>query len=707
MKMLLSFLKKLRPILSRIYPRYGRRIEELVQEEVREAIRDRSRGRQAFSVIVAIVIGILAAYGAILFRFTIGLSHRIFFSNDGYSVDLLLSLSPLKRVLLPTIGGLLVGIIVHRFAPEVKGSGIPEVMEAVAKKGGFIRLRVLITKAVAAALTIGSGGSAGREGPIVHIGSSIGSAVGRSLGLGAKHVRTFVACGAAAAIAATFNAPIAGALFAIEVILSDMSPVSMSGIVISSVIATVISRHHLGDFPAFNVPGYEFVSPLELVFYAALGLFAALIGWLFITLFTEASSKFDKINIHPILKPAIGGFLVGLLALFVPHVFGVGYETINSALWGKSAAGLLLLIMVAKIFATVFTLGAGGSGGIFAPSLVIGACLGASWGFLVHGQFPTLTANPGAYALVGMGAVVSAVTHAPITAILIIFELTNDYQIIPPLMLSCVLAVLVAGWLKRESIYTAKLVARGVSLSYEKDVNLLKTIKVAEVMDDECCVVPADTPFSTVLNALLSGKHSFVTVVDEGGSYMGIVELEDLRTLLPQSETLAPLVRAADLTNAEIPFVMREDNLDLVMHLFGRYKREDLAVCDNSSSKKVVGIVSRSALIDAYNRRIFQEDLTGGFCSIVDRVSRGGTIEVLSGMHMAEIEISPKWIGKDIREADLRKTYGLEVVLVHRESGGGVEGRPGLFPSPDLILAEGDSLLVLGEMDSIQKVREM
>jgi len=672
--------------------------------KMREFIRGINRNHHVFRVLVAIVIGVLAAYGAIFFRYLIQFSHFSFFNTMDFTVDWLKALPWYQRLFTPAIGGLLVGIIVTRLSPEVKGSGIPEVMECVALKGGMIRIRVLFTKAVAAALTIGSGGSAGREGPIVHIGSAIGSAIGQAFHLSAKHVRTFVACGASAGIAATFNAPIAGALFAMEVILSDMSVISMSPIVIAAVIATVISRHHLGDFPAFAVPDFEFKSAFELIPYTILGILAAITAASFISLIKQSTDRFDKWDIPAWLKPAIGGLGVGFIGLFIPQVFGVGYETINEALWFKAAPLFMLGILLAKAAATSLSLGSGGSGGIFAPCLVMGSSLGAMVGAISHSLFPEWTADPGAYALVGMGAVVSGATHAPIAAILIIFELTNDYQTIPPLMLSCVIAVLVAGWLNKESIYTVKLSGRGIKLFEGKDVNLLKTIAVREVMVPNPEVIHADMSFTDLLHTLLEGKRPYAIVVDCDSKYIGTVSLNDIKEVLPQADMLGEMVRAIDVTNEQTPFVLPDDNLDLVMHFFGKHHETDLVVCDHSDSRKVIGLITRSDVITTYNKKIFHEDLTGGFSSIMNRVGRGRSIEILGGIHMSEIDIPSSWVGQTIRHINLRQTSGLEIVLIHRSQHGskGVEGRPGLFPSPDLSLQPGDKLLVIGEKKNLR-----
>jgi CIC family chloride channel protein len=694
--------RALAPLLTWVF-----RLRVLIRTGLDRLLPRLKRGEHVFAIVTAMGIGVLGGYGAIAFRTLISLTHRVFFTTSEYSLDFLQALPWWQRLAMPSVGGLAVGLIVTRLAPEVKGSGIPEVMEAVARRGGAIRVRVLLTKALAAALTIGSGGSAGREGPIVHIGSAIGSAVGQLLEVSARRLRTFVACGAAAAIAATFNAPIAGALFAIEIVLGDLAVGSLSPIVISSVVATVISRHHLGDFPAFVVPAYESRHPFELLLYAALGLLAGLAAAGFIRLLYGIGDGFDRAAVPPWLKPAIGGLAVGVISLWLPHVYGVGYETINAALWGRASGLLLLVLVLGKAIATSLTLGSGGSGGIFAPSLFMGATLGAMWGHVVHDLFPQWTAAPGAYALVGMGAMVSATTHAPITAILVIFELTNDYRIIPPLMVACVIGILVSGLLHRESVYTAKLARRGVRLAHGKDVNLLRSIRVHEVMDTEPPTVPAALPFAELVPRLLAGQHTGLFVVDDDGLLVGAVSLNDVRAVLPDSELLATLAVAADAVNADIPYVLPGDHLDLVMHLFGRTHRDELPVCASAEDRRVVGAVTRDAIIDEYNRRIFHLDLPGGFGSLVEAVREGRMIEVVGGILLAEVEIPYRLVGRTLAETDLRRTYGVEVVLIHTPDATGsvLEGRPGKLPAPGIRLEAGDRLLVMGTRDAIASLQ--
>ncbi len=665
------------------------------------------KGEHVFTVIVAIFIGVLGAYGAIAFRYLLYFTHDMFFTTPDYSTGVLFALPWWRRVLMPIFGGLAVGLLVTRFSPEVRGSGIPEVMESVSRRGGAIRLRVVLTKAIAAATTIGSGGSAGREGPIVHIGSAIGSAIGQFLQVSAARLRTFVACGAASAIAATFNAPIAGALFSIEVVLSDLGVASLSPIVISSVVATVISRHYLGDFPAFRVPEYQLVSSQELFLYLGLALIAGVMGMMFTRLLYMVSDRVEASNISPWMRPALGGLVVGMIGIWFPQVFGVGYETINGALMGETVGLMLLAIVCLKMIATAFTLGSGGSGGVFAPSLFLGATLGSAWGQFVHHVFPTWTAQPGAYALVGMGAFVAATTHAPITAILIIFELTNDYRIIPPLMLTCVLALLISGKLHKESIYTGKLLRRGVRLSEGRDVNILRSIRVHEVMAHDVPSIPEHMCFGDFVPRLLAGQHQEILVVDGENRLLGSVGIDDIKAVIHDSENLASLVVAADVVNEDLPFVLPDDNMDVVMHLFGRINRDQIPVCDNHDSRRVVGMVTRSMVIDAYNTRIFHMDLPGGFHSLVETVRGGRMVEVLGGIHLTEVEVPVHLVGKTLKEANLRKNYHVEVVLIHTSEDNadpGLSDRPGRMPGPDVKLHTGDRLLVMGTPEAIERL---
>lgn len=469
-------------------------------------------------VAAAVVIGCLSGLGAVAFRYLISVVQRITWGDWVFSLDRVRAHPWWWIALAPAVGGLLVGPLVFYFAREAKGHGVPEVMEAVALRSGVIRARLVVIKSLASALSIGTGASVGREGPIVQIGAALGSNLGQWLRVSGQRLRTLVGCGAAAGIAATFNAPIAGPIFAAEVILGDFGVAQFSPIVISSVIATVISRYYLGDFPAFIVPGYELVSAWELPIYFVLGAAAALVALVFVKVLYFFEDWLETVPWPAWITASLGGLAVGCLGIAFPEVFGVGYEAMDRALAGEMGLGLLAILLLLKILATSITLGSGGSGGIFAPSLFIGAMTGGLLGTLVHQVFPGATASPGAYALVGMGAVVAGTTHAPITAILILFELTSDYQLIVPLMTSCIIASLIASRLEPESIYTMKLTRRGSAIRRGQDLNVLRALKVRDVMSDQVVMVREDKSLGELVTEVADHPQPIIYVVDTGGA---------------------------------------------------------------------------------------------------------------------------------------------------------------------------------------------
>ena len=446
----------------------------------------------AFLIVIPILIGLLGGLGAAGLRFLINSFRELFWGDWGNSFQ------TIRTLFVPAMGAFIVGLIIYLFSRESKGHGVPEVMEAISLKNGKIRPRVVFTKAFASSITIASGGSVGREGPIIQIGSAIGSSIGQIFKLSKKRMQTLVGCGAAAGIAATFNAPIAGAMFSVEILLGDFTIAQFSPIVISSVSATVISRMFFGNYPAFEIPKYELIHPIELIPYAILGLLAGGVAILFIKALYFSEDKFDSIKIPDYYKTIIGGLAIGTIGLGFPQIFGVGYETIHQSLLGNMEIWLLLALVFIKILATSITLGSGCSGGIFAPSLFMGAMTGGFFGNILHKLFPAVTAGPGAYSLVAMSAVVAATTHAPITAILIIFEMTSDYKIILPLMIATIIS-LTTTKLHKGSIYTLKLKRRGINIFQGTEINVLKSMKVKDVMRQSIEIVPPETPMKKMI----------------------------------------------------------------------------------------------------------------------------------------------------------------------------------------------------------------
>lgn len=672
---------------------------------IKQELQQLRKTEHTFMVLIAVIIGVLGGFGAIFFRFAIRFFQGIFFGTWQYTLGYALKLPWYVKLFVPAAGGLIVGPIVFYFAREARGHGVPEVMESIVLRGGAIRPRVVIAKIVASAVCIGSGGSAGREGPIVQIGSSIGSTLGQILKVSGSRLRTLVACGTAAGIAGTFNAPIAGALFAMEILLSDFGISQFSPIVISSVAATVISRHFLGDFPAFVIPHYELVNVFELVPYVILGIMAAFVALAFINLLYKTEDFFNSLRIPVFLKPVIGGLMIGAMAIYFPHIFGVGYETISLALESNLTWYFLISLIGLKIVATSLTIGSGGSGGIFAPSLFLGASLGGLVGTIVHGLVPAYTASSGAYALVGMGAVAAGAMHAPITSILIIFELTNDYRIILPLMIACIISVLITTRLKKDSIYTLKLSRRGISLFRGQEVNVLRSLKVSMVMKKDYEKVYVDTPFRKLMDLTITSPHPNFFVVDRQNQLSGVISIHDVRRIINQSEDFESILVAFDLLTPLNHYFTPDDTLDILMKAFSEINIDELPIVNSETKKQLIGRVSKNDVIEAYNKEVLKRDMVTSVSSYISSLQKFKKIELVDGEILCEVEVSGEFVNKTLQELDLRKRFGIEVILIKQSYPLGKREKQNVIsPKPDYRFKLGDTILIMCPKDDLKNI---
>jgi len=569
---------------------------------------------------LAIVVGVVAGLGAVAFRKMISGFQWLFF-DGGASVFSFMG--DYYVIILPAIGGIFVGLLVYFLAREAKGHGVPEVMAAVATKGGRIRARVSVVKAFASSICIGSGGSVGREGPIVQIGSSVGSTVGQWFKLHEDWIKTLVACGAAGGISATFNAPIAGVFFAHEVILSRFITISFVPVVISAVAATMIAQIFLGAQRMFPVPEYTMVSSWEILLYFLLGISAGIVAFLFIRVLYKSEDLFDARKFPDYLKPALGGIIVGLIGLYSyvyasdplsAGLFGVGYGadygSMDAVLSSDLTLGLAMLagLLVLKLLATSVTLGSGGSGGIFAPSLFMGSMLGGTLGIVFHRLFPSITAPYGAYALVGMAAVFAGAARAPITAILIIFEMTMDYKIILPLMTAVVISTLVARGLSRETIYTMKLRRMGIDISRREEIALMRRITVGEVMSRDFPTVSPKMPVAELTHMLEETGHHGFPVVDEEGLLCGVVTLTDIQAAMSRGESAQLTVE--DIATKKVIVAYPDQSVHDALAQFGGRDVGRIPVVERNEPTKLLGILRRHDIIKAYTKAAGESERT-------------------------------------------------------------------------------------------------
>lgn len=659
-----------------------------------------------FIIVIAIIIGILAGFAGIGIRFLIEGVSKLSFSGNSNVLENIINSPWYVKLFVPLIGGLIVGPIIYFFAREAKGHGVPEVMEAILLRGGSIRPRVAFVKSLASAISIGTGGSVGREGPIIQIGASLGSTVGQFFRIPSKRLKTLVGCGAAAGIAAAFNAPIAGALFAVEIILMDFAVAQFSPIVISSVMATVVSRSFEGDLAAFSVPTYQLQSPYEITLYFALGAITGLVSFLFIKALYASEDLFDnKINMPEYLKPAVGGLGMGLLAFVFPHTLGVGYDTINEALNGDLVWHFAFILIFVKIFATSLTLGSGGSGGIFAPSLFMGATLGAFFGELMNMAFPGAIGSPGAYALVAMGGLVAGTTRAPITAIIIVFELTLDYHIILPLMITCIISTILSSKLSRESIYTLKLLLRNVSIREGREINIMESIYVNEVYTKDFISINVDDNFSKVVNKVLSGRGGLFPVVNHNGEIYGTLSINTIREYLFEREELKNILIAGDIAQIDYDYVTPLNNCQDALDYMQNRDLEGIPVVEDEDSKKLVGMLWMYDIQDAYQKEVQKRELTSTLASQISMKEEERSVHFMEGYSISEVKTPSYFVGKSIKEVDIRAKYGVDVLSIKSREKGNY--RVNVIPNPDYKIKQDDVLVVAGEIGSINVLKNL
>ncbi len=552
-------------------------------------------------ITLAVMVGAGAGAGSVVFRWCITTFTRLLSGHSDYAAVPGASnphvpwLGPYFVLLAPVVGGLLYGPLVQRFAKEARGHGVPEVMLAVAQRGGQISPKVAVVKTLASALTIGSGGSVGREGPIVQIGSALGSTLGRFTKATEGRTKLLVACGAAGGIAATFNAPLAGVFFAMELILGTFSAEAFGATVLASVTASIIGRASFGDVAFLSLPAFHVEHLAQYGLFALLGIVAAVVGMGFARFLYLIEDACDWLWRGPEwLRPAAGGLLLGLVLLALPEMYGVGYPVLEKATEGGYAIGFLLLLLVGKMLATSLTIGIGGSGGVFAPSLFIGAMLGSVYGIGVHHLLPGTAGAVGAYALIGMGATFAGSARAPITAVVILFELTGEYSIILPLMLAIVLATVTSRSLSRDTIYTLKLRRRGIDLEGPAPGAPIGTQRVGTVMEALPSPLPTTTALADAADLLSLSGHGALPVVADTGKYVGVVTAQAVAEALAEQPDAAP--KTVEQLAAAPALVTTDQPLAQALHALLSAAGTGVPVLDEERGEPVGWLSHQSAL---------------------------------------------------------------------------------------------------------------
>ncbi len=602
-------------------------------------------------------------------------------------------------LVIPVIGGLIVGIIGKVFKVETRGGGTAGMIQAIALKGGHISLAQTLPRVGAAIVTLATGGSLGREGPMAMLASAVGSRLGRQFKLSPQHLRILVCAAAASALAAVYNAPIGGSLFALEILIGNFALEVLGPVVVASVISTLVFRSGTVGLPRFDVPHYQLVSAWELPAYLVLGVLGGLVSVLFIKALFGTVDVLEKIPLPRWTKPALGAVLLGVMGLWLPQVFGNGFETVNKVLSEELPLKLLLLLPLAKLVATALSYGSGGAGGLFTPSLMIGALVGGVFGYGVHTVFPQHTAEYGAYALVGMGAIMAGTTHGPLTAIMMIFEQTNSYQIVLPLMFVCIVSHFTVRLLRARSIEDEALARAGVTLPQGPEASVMQTLRVADIMHTDTDAVPRDAPFATVVEWFLKSQRNWLYVVDNG-RFLGAISLHGIKDMLHQTETLGAVI-AADLVNESFDFVTPEARLADVMEKFWVQSCERMPVLDNKSDRKLLGWMSKRDLLGVYSQEILHKrQLLGHFVVNDNGEQHDAFVELPEGFELRTVEVPVGCAGRTLAQLAPRSGYGVHVIAIkHRDPTSGQEHVA--LPGPQRQLMVGDRLVVIGTFENI------
>ena len=557
-------------------------------------------------MVLAIIVGTASGYAAIGFYLLLGLIQEFLFgTSDASLASAMTDIAWWQIILIPVFGGLIVGQLL-RFMPGGRAHSVQHVIESAALHDGKINIKHGALSALIASLSLSFGASMGREGPVVHLGATLASAITRKLKLTPAVARTLLGCGVAAAVSASFNAPIAGVFFAHEVIIGHYALHTFTPVVIAAIAGTLISRAYLGEFPAFVLPDYAISTYWEFPAFFFLGIFAAIVAVAFMASLDWADKFRPNVKKFPLwIQPAIGGLIIGILALGFPQILSVGYEATSNALNGNYGLWLLLSLIVLKIGATSISMASGFGGGIFSPSLFIGAMAGGAAGLILGMISPDLASDPGLYAVIGMGAVASSVLGAPISTTLIVFEITGGYSITIAVMIASAVSSLVSSIFYKNSAFFNQLSNRGIHLEGGRATYLLKSVHVSQAMNKDFFTVRDSEPLSTARELFIANGGRKLFVTDDRGAMVGVLTLHELPTDIFDEETAREFT-AGEVARDNPKHVKSSDPLEVALALMESSGEHSIAVIDDETFPVIVGVILYSDVLREYNRALLE-----------------------------------------------------------------------------------------------------
>ncbi len=569
----------------------------------RGEIRGSSKYQYVLFLLFSMGIGALAGLGVYGFRWLIVFFQDIFWGHGDDIVSVVTAVPWWWRLVIPTAAGLIVGPVLTFIVPEARGPGVPELIKAISKPECVIRHKVSLLKALITSLLIGAGASVGREGPIVQIGGSVGSSLAQFFRLNPNLRPVCLAVGAAAGISAAFNAPLAGAIFAIEVILVDLEVAYITHIIVASAVGALIARNFWGELPYLDITAFNLGYSYDLPLFLLLGVLSGLLSILFIRSLDLSENFFDHIPLPQWLKPALGGLSLGLLALGLPQVMGVGYHLVNTGLAGQYALSMALLLLCGKLAATSLCIGSGMSGGIFAPSLCMGVTLGAAMCLAIKALFPEADLSPASFALAGMGAVVGGTTMAPLTAVVTIFELSASYKVILPMLLSCISSSMVVRLLYGYSAYERKLIKQGVSIVRGHFDNPLRYLQASDLMETDFTSIRDDDPLDRVLRKAVASSYPHFVVLNQADQLAGIIGLRDLKDLMRPDRQIPDTTLARHFMTTNVCTITADGSLEQALRVMDDRHISCMPVVAPHDPVKVLGILKKDDVIHAYREK--------------------------------------------------------------------------------------------------------
>lgn len=657
----------------------------------------------------AIIVGMAAGLASVFFHFSIDFFNRLFF---GTTAEGLYFFGAAAVIIIPAIGMFIQSIMITAVPEISKKRGVLEVIKAVALRGGFIPLRTTIFHFIAPVICIGSGGTVGPEGPAAQIGGGVASKIATLLKLSDQRKRTFTAAGAGAAIAAIFNSPLGGVFFALEIVLlNDFQTTTFSALILATVTSSAISRIFLGNesifsFPVPQIGGYQYFY-LFIIF----GILCGVIAVLFLKYDEFTSNLFKKKILKTFPRWAVMifiGLLVGISGYFFKDIFGIGYRGINDVLSNAFSWQVVLILLALKFVLVPLVLNSGGFGGTFAPSLF----MGATAGYLFSYGANTLTGihvDPTTFILVGMGATLGGINSIPITAILMIFEMTREYSLILPLMLSVIVSSTIVQIINKGSYHMKLLERQGFRISEGRESGILKSIFVETVMRDDPIVINQNVPLNQIVPMLIDSPHRILYTTDENNNLMGAIADTQIRPLITEYESLKKSIIAHDIADSRLIRVNKNYDLDLVLKLLTKADVEELPVVSDEDANKIIGVIRRQDVLDTYHRESMKHDLADGLSREIQTLNQLNISKIADGYAIVERKPSPEFIGKTLAELKLRNNYGLEVLMIKKSKELFDEAEIKtkiVMPRYDYKISNGDILVLFGTEDKIVKTSD-